>query len=254
MVKDALHRYCLLVAASALLLVVSPGAPASVIVTILSLFLAVWLRHSGMKWHPGLILALVAVAGYAPPAAGVFGTAYSFGAHLAFASMIGLAATTSRTWAKGPDVVEDGAFPSLRSLSLFAVVATVIQVALGAALRNDLIGFVPHVVGAISVTMVLLVVACFVLTQFPNHVPLKRAAWAVIAVVPVQIVLGICAYIGRMAGETEKASLSPLWSASMVAHVAVGATTLAAIVALALQVFYHVRPRAGFKAALSVER
>jgi heme A synthase len=127
------------------------------------------------------------------------------------------------------------------------------QVAFGAAFRNDLVGLVPHVVGAIFVTMVLLVLASFVLTQFPKHSALKQAAWAVIAVVPVQIGLGILAYVGRVS-QPEKASLSSAPSASMVAHVVVGAMTLAATVALALQVFYHVRPRAAFEPALSAER
>jgi hypothetical protein len=253
MVKDALHRYCFFVAVGALLLVVLPGTPTSITVTILSLVLTVWLRHAGLNWYPGMIVAVAAAAGSAPRTPGILAAAYSFAAHLAFSAMIGLAATVSRTWTEGPDVVEDGGFPSLRSLSVFAVAATVFQVAFGAAFRNDLVGLMPHVAGAIFVTMVLLVVACFVLTQFPKHVPLRRAAWAVIAVVPVQIGLGIFAYLGRVATETEKASLSPVLSASMVAHVAVGAVTLATTVALALQVFYHVRPRTALQPAFNAE-
>jgi hypothetical protein len=241
MVKVALHRYCVFVAASALLLVVWPGTWASVVVAILAVVLTVWLRRSGAKWSPGL-----------PRDAGVFTASYSLAAHVAFTTMIGLAVVTSRTWTKGPDLVADGGFPSLRSLSTFAVAATGIQVAFGAAFRNELVGFVPHVVGAILVTMLLLVLASFVLTQFPKHLALKRAAWAVIAVVPVQIGLGIMAYVGRVS-QPENGSQSSAQFASMIAHVAVGAMTLAATVALALQVFYHVRPRAAFQPALSAE-
>jgi hypothetical protein len=253
MVKDALHRYCVFVAASALLLVVWPGTWASVVVAILAVVLTVWLRRSGANWSPGLIVAVVSLAGLGQPRdVGVFTASYSLAAHVAFTTMIGLAVVTSRTWTKGPDLVADGGFPSLRSLSTFAVAATGIQVAFGAAFRNELVGFVPHVVGAILVTMLLLVLASFVLTQFPKHLALKRAAWAVIAVVPVQIGLGIMAYVGRVS-QPENGSQSSAQFASMIAHVAVGAMTLAATVALALQVFYHVRPRAAFQPALSAE-
>jgi hypothetical protein len=252
MVKDALHRYCVIVAASALFLVVWPDTRVSVVVTVLSVALTMLLRRSGSNWFPGLVLTVVALAGLAPRNAGFFSAAYSFAAHIAFTTMIGLAAVTSRSWLQGPDLVADGGFPSLRSLSAFAVAATSTQVALGAAFRNDLIGLVPHVVGAIFVTMVLLVLASFVLTQFPKHSALKRAAWAVIAAVPVQIGLGIVAYVGRVS-QPATGSLSSAQSASMFAHAAVGAMTLAATVALALQVFYHVRPRAAFEPALSAE-
>ena len=254
MVKDALHRYCSFVAASALLLVLSPGTPASIVVAILSVVLTVWLRRSGRSWYAGLIVAVVAVAGFAPRDPGIFTAAYSLAAHLAFTTMIGLAVVTSRAWTSGPDLVADGGFPSLRSLSAFAVAATITQVAFGAAFRNDIVGLVPHVVGAIIVTMVLLVLASFVLTQFPQHSALKRAAWGVIAVVPVQIGLGIVAYVGRPSHEPGKASLSSASSASIVGHVVVGAMTLAATVGLALQVFYHVRPRTAFEPALRAER
>ena len=253
MVKDALHRYCVFVAASALLLVVWPGIWVSVVVAVLSIVLTMWLRRSGRNWYPGLMVALIGTAGLIPRDPGFTTAAYSFAAHLAFTSMIGLAAVTSRAWTNGPDLVADGGFPSLRSLSAFAVAATTMQVAFGAAFRNNVVGLVPHVVGAIFVTMVLLVLASFVLTQFPQHSALKRAAWAVIAAVPVQIGLGILAYVGR-ATESEKEILSSAQSASMVAHVVVGAMTLAATATLALQVFYHVRPRAAFEPALSAER
>lgn len=155
---------------------------------------------------------------------------------------------TSPGWRRGPQIVEDSGFPSLRSLAVAGSALTLGQVALGAAFRHHAFGIIPHVVGAILVAVVLLTVATFVLVQFPEHTSLTRPAWVLIGITAIQIILGIVAYVVRL-NHWEMAPTGIL-VASTVTHVAFGALTLAASVALTLQVFYHVRPRAQFESGL----
>ena len=63
---------------------------------------------------------------------------------------------TSYGWQKGPQIVEDSGWPSLRSLAVTASVLTLAQVALGAGFRHRAFGIMPHIVGAIIVAMFLL--------------------------------------------------------------------------------------------------
>jgi heme a synthase len=163
-------------------------------------------------------------------------------AQLFFSTTVAMALFTSTAWKQGPQTVQDSGFPSLRSLTVFASLVTLAQVALGAGFRHRAFGILPHIIGAILVTIILLTVATFVLTQFPKHRALSQAAWAVIGITGVQIALGVVAYVARL-NHWESAPTSIL-VASTVTHVAFGALTLASVVGLTLQVFYHVRPRA----------
>ena len=130
-----------------------------------------------------------------------------------------------------------------------ASVLTLAQVALGAGFRHRALGIVPHIIGAIVVTFVLLMVATFVLVQFPKHAGLTKAAWSLIGITSVQIILGVLAYVVRL-NHWDAVTPTGVLVASTVAHVAFGALTMASSVALALEVFYHVRPRAAFHPGL----
>lgn len=151
------------------------------------------------------------------------------------------ATVSSAKWAQGPSIVEDRGTPSLRTLSGMGVTITALQVLLGAGFRHGTWSVVPHVVGAIVTTVVLLVLATFAITQFPKHRPLLSASWHVIAMVAIQIGLGVIAFVGRL-NHQQGAVASDGLIASTVAHVSFGALTLGSTVALALQVGYHVRP------------
>ena len=173
-------------------------------------------------------------------------------AQLFFSTTVAVALFTSKGWREGPRNVEDSGFPSLRSLTVFASLVTLAQVALGAGFRHRAFGILPHIFGAIVVTIVLLTVATFVLTQFPKHRALSRSAWVVIGITGIQIALGVIAYVVRL-NHWESAPTGVL-VASTVTHVAFGALTLASVVALTLEVFYHVRPRAELTSGLAVSR
>jgi heme a synthase len=169
-------------------------------------------------------------------------------AQLFFSTTVAIALFTSPGWQKGPMIVEDSGWPSLRSLTVTASVLTLAQVALGAGFRHRAFGIMPHIVGAIVVAMFLLVVATFVIVQFPKHAALIKSAWALIGITAIQIALGVVAYIVRL-NHWESAPTAVL-VASTVTHVAFGALTLASTIALTLEVFYHVRPRAMMESGL----
>ncbi len=169
-------------------------------------------------------------------------------AQLFFSTTVAIALFTSPEWRKGPTIVEDSAWPSLRSLTVTASVLTLAQVALGAGFRHRAFGILPHIVGAIVVAMFILAVATFVIVQFPKHAALTNSAWVLIGITGIQIALGVVAYIVRL-NHWESAPTAML-VASTVTHVAFGALTLASTIALTLEVFYHVRPRAVMESGL----
>jgi hypothetical protein len=81
-------------------------------------------------------------------------------------------------------------------------------------------------------------VSAFVLHQFPKHAALHPAALALLTILFIQLPLGILAFWARL-----EAAAHPLMMVlSTVAHVAVGAITLALSIVLAIQIRRNVRP------------
>lgn len=227
-------------------------------VGLLTIILAAWLwRADDRRWikRIGLIaLAAVIVQGvlggltvrYLMPKPVSVGHACL--AQLFFATTVAIAVFTSRSWRAGAIPVVDTGWPSLRSLSVFTSLAVLAQIALGAGYRHRAFGVMPHVIGALVVTAVVLMVAIFVLAQFESHRSLRRAAHALIWITGAQVLVGIAAYTVR-ASNLE--ALAPPREVVLltVLHVALGALTLAGSVVLMLDIFHHVRPREAATAA-----
>ena len=202
-----------------------------------------WMRRLGFLAVAAVILQGVlggiTVLYLLPPAVSI---SHACLAQLFFCTTVALALFTSSGWHRGPQIVEDSGFPSLRSLAVAASLLTIVQVALGAGFRHRAIGIIPHILGAILVTMVLLTLATFVLVQFPKHTALSKVAWHLIGITSVQVLLGVIAYFVRL-NHWDAAYPTGVLVASTVAHVGFGALTLASTILLTLQVFRHVRPR-----------
>ena len=161
-------------------------------------------------------------------------------AQLFFSTTVAIAVFTSPSWKRGPEIVEDAGTPSLRSLAVLATAAVFVQIALGAAYRHKALGLIPHVVGALVVTGVVLLVSLFALTQFPNHAALRRWSHVSLGIALAQVFLGIAAYMARItyADSPQPSAVMVLFT---VLHVATGALTLAFSLTLAIQVFRNVR-------------
>lgn len=251
-----LHRYAVLLAACTLALMItgaiitSHGAAASLslrqthyalaaAVGLLALGLAVWLFNAGSGWLRRLgwivvgAVALQALLGIQNPVLAVF---HAWWAQIFFALTVSVALVTSVSWRPKEPLVVDSGRLSLRTLSVVAVVLMILQAGLGAAVRHNAMGAVPHIINALVVTIVLILLSVLVTHQFPEHTSLNPAAKALIGLVFTQVMLGMAAFITRlMADEASLAVTVP-----SVLHVAVGCLTLATTVALALLIHRHV--------------
>jgi hypothetical protein len=113
---------------------------------------------------------------------------------------------------------------------------------LGAAYRHQALGIVPHIVGAMIVMLAVMMAGIAVLTQSGKHQVLRASASTLLAVTGLQIVLGIVAYLTRIS-QTDAFAPGIGVVIFTVAHVAVGALTMAASLVMTIEVFRYVRPR-----------
>ena len=161
-------------------------------------------------------------------------------AELFFSLTVSIAVFTSPSWRRGPELVVDSGSPSLRSLAILTPAAVLAQVALGAAFRHRLVNVIPHIIGALLVGGLVLYVAIAVLTEFKSHAALRKTGTTLIAITFLQVFLGIAAYLSRISNSD---SVQPLTVMVIftVAHVAVGALTMATSVVLGIQVRRNVQ-------------
>jgi cytochrome c oxidase assembly protein subunit 15 len=219
------------------------------VVGFLTILLAVWLQRSDERpWMKRLgwyalgavivqgLLGGITVLWLQPP---WVSTAHACLAQLFFSMTASIALFTSKRWLRGPEMVEDYGKPSLRSLAFVAPVMVLMQIALGAAFRHRAISLIPHIAGSMVVTLTLMIVGVFVLTQFPKHDALRKAAHGMLGIVCLQVFLGIFAYYARMA-----AAENPLMMVVVtVAHVANGGLTLAFTILLSINILRNVKGR-----------
>jgi cytochrome c oxidase assembly protein subunit 15 len=211
-------------------------------VGMLTIGLALWLwRSEPRAWMRKLgwiALAAVVVQGLLggltvllllPPAVSV---SHACLAQLFFSATVAITLFTSENWQRGPQMVEDHGSPSLRSLAVVAPSLVLVQIALGAAFRHGALSVIPHILGAVVVALALLILGGFVLHQFPQHQALRRSAIAMLVITLAQVFLGMEAYFARLDAAEHPLSMVLL----TVAHVAVGALTLASAVVLAIQI------------------
>ena len=161
-------------------------------------------------------------------------------AQLFFSLTIAMVVFTSRSWHQGPRIVEDQGWPSLRSLAILTPAAVLTQIALGAGFRQRALSAWPHLIGAMVISLIILITAVCVLTQFADHRPLRAAARTLIAVTGVQVFLGLLALTALTRTVPRETEIL----VSTVAHVVTGALTLAASIVLAIQIRRNVRTHA----------
>lgn len=161
-------------------------------------------------------------------------------AQLFFSTTVAVALFTSEGWQRGRQIVDDAGVPPLHWLALAAAMCVFLQLALGASARHQAIGILPHVLGAVLATGMVLWVTVRVLMRHAGHEALRRSALVLLSITFLQVFLGIAAYMSRLA-TADAPQPMPVMVGFTVAHVAVGALTLASSVVLAIQVIRHVR-------------
>jgi hypothetical protein len=264
-VNPILHRFAILVAVCALLLVMSgaivttQGPDSSlkplhqifaVAVSVLGLGLAIWLMTIRSFWIGGLILVAEAATGMlgSGPASAERAALHAMLAQVFIAMTWAAVVVTSRGWIEGKDPVPDQGWPSLRSLAIVMPVLVLAQVGLGAAVRHKADVVLWHLAGAMIVALLALCECMFVSQPYPKHGTLRPAANLLLGVVCTQVFLGIAVYAVRLTlndvpypqltGGSADALLL-----STVGHVTVGALTLAATLGLSLQIRHNVFPK-----------
>ncbi len=240
-------------------------------VALLTLVLALWLwRNEPRAWVRKLggiaVLAVVAqavlggltVLFFLPAAISV---SHATLAQLFFCLTISLALFTRADWC-GPErpwddaKIDDSSLPSLRRLASATTFLILLQLILGAAFRHNGFGIVPHLLGAVLVTIGVLWVVARVLTLSPRQPRLTRAALWLAGLLLVQLSLGVGSYFMKLAARDAPQPLPPVVIVTTT-HVAAGALVLAASLIVTLEVYRTVRAarRAGStRHALAAEK
>lgn len=133
--------------------------------------------------------------------------------------------------------VIDSGSPSLRSLARVTWLALLVQTALGALYRHNIVGLLPHIGCALLVMGMVMYAGIAAWSTENAPKPVTRTALAMLILTGVQMLLGIAAYLYRHDPANGGGVL--LWS---VFHVAVGAVTTATCALMEIQISRYVRP------------
>ena len=188
----------------------------------------------GVVFQAGLGGVRVLLPGYKIPIAII----HAFVAQSYFCLVVSLALVTSAGWSEhGRARTNNPSEPSsLPALSGFAVTVVMVQLLLGAGYRHGAIPIGWHIGGAVTV---LFVIAATSVAVYKNHSGdryLMRPVLMMCTLLLLQIGLGVGAYATRLASVDDPQPLEPMVSLT-VAHVVVGALTLASVLVLALRCY-----------------
>src|SRR5262249_26230163 len=116
-------------------------------------------------------------------------------AAVVFAILVAAAVITSPGWSGAPKLVEDEAAATLRFFAIATPALIVLQIILGAAYRHKRIGLLPHLGGAMVISLPILALGMLILQRHSEHRKLSRAATWLIAMFLMQVMLGIAAFV-----------------------------------------------------------
>jgi heme A synthase len=185
----------------------------------------------------GLITGALGAKGISQAVPQLSGILHALLAQIFFASIAAIAVMTSASWKRGPLPIQDSWRPSMRSLAVAVPGIILLQITLGAAYRYRALGVIWHILNAMIVLLLILVVAVFLIRQFPEHPTLRPAAVALAVITSVQVLLGFTTFM--MLILFPETSLAVVITS--VLHVTTGALTLGASVVLAVLIRYNVQ-------------
>lgn len=158
-------------------------------------------------------------------------------APIVFAGVVAVVAVTSAGWSEITEFVDERTIPFLRPLAIAGPPLLILQTLLGASYRHKLSGVIPHLVGAMIVSLAALIAATLVLHRCPAHRALRSAARWLMATVLAQVTLGVTAFAMQLLG----LATAMVLVITTTSHVVVGSLTMSASVVFAMQVQRHVR-------------
>src|SRR6185436_6347839 len=139
-------------------------------------------------------------------------------AQLFFCTTISLAVFTSRSWIQASPIGEEKGSLPLRYLCTAALVTIFVQLILGATLRHSATWdqrlpvelVVTHILGAVVVTLALGSTGLTVLRRHKGETFLTRPATIALALLVVQLFLGVAAYLTRLRSPGDPQPLNPM--------------------------------------------
>jgi cytochrome c oxidase assembly protein subunit 15 len=187
-----------------------------------------WMRWLGLSALGGVIaqgiLGGMTVRMYQPPAVSA---AHATLAQLFFSTVVAIAVFTSSWWNAPLAEVEDPGTPRVRSLAVWSLVAVFLQLVFGAAFRHKAFGIIPHLIGAVVVTILIFMTAGALKRRFPGVPPLRNCAKILHILIGVQLLLGAGAYWSRLYAAHFPQPIAVMVTLTVV-HTVTGALVLAA--------------------------
>ena len=164
-------------------------------------------------------------------------------AQIFFVTVVSLALITSAWWQNAVASLDDRGSPRLRPLAAITTAAIFVQLILGAGFRHGAFGILPHLIGFVVVTFLIVWTCRSIRKRFGQVRDLRRWGILLQAFLGTQILLGFAAYWAVVqAMHATQPSMSYVFIT--VAHVLVGALTLASSVVLTLSCYRIIRPKA----------
>jgi cytochrome c oxidase assembly protein subunit 15 len=203
-----------------------------------------WLRRLGLFAFAGVV-AQAGIGGLRvlfPEYKALIAVPHALVAQSFLAIVVSIYVFTSRSWIEPHEIRPDSRRWGLRRLLSVAVGAVLIQLVLGAGFRHQALGIIPHIVGAAVVTFLIVSTVIILLRRHGEDDYLARPAKLVFGLLIVQLCLGIGAYAARVASAGDPQPLEPMISLT-VAHLVVGALTLATMVVIALRCYQVLEPK-----------
>jgi heme A synthase len=211
------------------------GGVAVVLMLVLALGLRGQLGWIGLS--AGIVDGLLGAKAVTQAMPELSGILHALLAQIFFGCVAAIAVITSASWKRGPKPIEDTWRPSMRSLAVAVPAIILLQTTLGASYRYRALGVIWHILNAMIVLLLILVVAVFLIRQFPEHPTLRPAAVTLAVITSIQVMVGFTTFM--MLILFPETSLAVVITS--VLHVATGALTFGAGLALALLIRYNVR-------------
>ncbi len=236
---------------------------------LLTIGIAVWTWISDRRrWMKGLAIGALAtiiaqgilggltVLYFQPP---MVSSAHAAVAQTFFCIACAIALFTSRSWVQNTavqqtsDLTSDSRYPSLLTLSFLSIFILYAQLILGAMFRHHGMNWLPHVLNAPVVAVIITWTAVRALSRYSKNDAIRPPAIAMLSLLIAQLFLGFLAFMTRVEWGRDAAQPELPMVIATVAHVVTGALLLASTVILTIQVWRNV-PAAASAKVPSAER
>lgn len=184
------------------------------------------------------ILGGMTVLHFLPPA---ISTAHAAVGQTFFCIAVAIAVFTGRRWVEEtPTPTADHGHPKLIVLCWYSILILYIQLIFGGMFRHHGMSWAPHVINALSVSLLLTWTAVRGITQFPKIEAIRRPAVLLLFLLVIQLFLGFAAFFTKIVHVPGISAGDIFMVLSTVSHVATGALLLATTVVLTLQTWRNV--------------